>query len=68
MMPGLAMQTGYLLLREANRSGDHGLRKFAVKNFIQQPAEYGWDREHGGLFYYMDVDGEEGRKIGCTVM
>ena len=28
-----------------------------METFMTKPFEYGWDKEHGGLFYYLDVDG-----------
>jgi hypothetical protein len=29
----------------------------AIKTFISGPIEYGTDKEHGGIFYFLDVDG-----------
>lgn len=37
--------------------GDHKMRAAAIEKFIEQPYAYGLDREHGGLFYFLDVGG-----------
>ena len=37
--------------------GDHKMRAAAIEKFIEQPYAYGLDREHGGLFYFLDVSG-----------
>ena len=34
--------------------GDTELQDTAIKQFIKIPLEYGWDKEHGGLYYYLD--------------
>ena len=58
MNPGHAIECGWFLLVEAERSGDLDLRKVAVESFIRSPFEYGWDKENGGLFSFLDVDGK----------
>lgn len=37
--------------------GDHKMQAAAIEKFIEQPYAYGLDREHGGLFYFLDVGG-----------
>lgn len=37
--------------------GDVDLQRRAISHFIEQPCGYGWDEEHGGLFYFLDVGG-----------
>ena len=37
--------------------GDSQLENMAITQFIDQPFSYGLDPEHGGLFYFLDVEG-----------
>ena len=34
------------------------LRTFALKHFVDQPLEYGEDKQFGGYFAFLDVDGQ----------
>lgn len=34
------------------------LQDTALKQFIVLPWQYGWDKEHGGFYYYLDTGGE----------
>lgn len=53
--PGHALEAGWFLLQFAGE--DKELQKTAVDKFVELPYERGWDSEHGGLFYFLDVDG-----------
>ncbi|KAM9342092.1 N-acylglucosamine 2-epimerase isoform 2-T3 [Pholidichthys leucotaenia] len=55
--PGHALEAGWFLLQYSAESGDEELQKAAISKFVELPYEYGWDKEHGGLFYFLDVDG-----------
>lgn len=44
-------------MRHAMRTGDQQLKQTAISSFIERPFEYGWDQEHGGLYYFLDADG-----------
>ena len=37
---------------------DKTLADTAIKSFIETPLEYGWDKECGGIFYFLDADGK----------
>ena len=39
------------------RSQDQ-LKSMAISKFIVEPFDYGWDKKHGGLLYFLDVDGQ----------
>lgn len=52
---GHALEAGWFLLQFAGE--DKKLQKTAVEKFVELPYERGWDSEHGGLFYFLDVDG-----------
>lgn len=55
---GHAIECGWYLLREASIQGSSDLAEFAIKHFIVNPFDYGWDGDYGGLFYFLDVDGQ----------
>lgn len=54
--PGHDIECSWFLMEEANRTGDAALHKKAedVFNFA---IEAGWDREYGGLLYFIDCRG-----------
>lgn len=53
--PGHALEAGWFLLQFG--AGDEELQKTAIDKFVELPYQRGWDKEHGGLFYFLDVDG-----------
>ena len=58
MNPGHAIECGWFLIKEADRIHDEELKQKAIEHFILNPIEYGSDKEHGGIFYFLDVDGK----------
>ncbi|KAM9576785.1 N-acylglucosamine 2-epimerase [Trichechus inunguis] len=55
--PGHALEAGWFLLHHAIRKGDLELRAHIIDKFLLLPFRSGWDPDHGGLFYFQDVDG-----------
>ncbi|KAL2103750.1 hypothetical protein ACEWY4_000618 [Coilia grayii] len=55
--PGHALEAGWFLLQYAQEQGDAQLQRTAVDKFMEVPFLSGWDKQHGGLFYFLDVDG-----------
>ncbi|XP_010873907.1 N-acylglucosamine 2-epimerase [Esox lucius] len=55
--PGHALEAGWFLLQYGVKNGDQELQRTAVDKFMEVPFLTGWDTEHGGLFYFLDVDG-----------
>uniref|UniRef100_A0A8D3BTI4 N-acylglucosamine 2-epimerase n=1 Tax=Scophthalmus maximus TaxID=52904 RepID=A0A8D3BTI4_SCOMX len=55
--PGHALEAGWFLLQYSAEWGDEELRTTAVNKFVELPYQCGWDKEHGGLFYFLDVEG-----------
>ncbi|XP_029995738.1 N-acylglucosamine 2-epimerase isoform X2 [Sphaeramia orbicularis] len=55
--PGHALEAGWFLLQYSTQWGDKELQKTAISKFVEVPYQSGWDKEHGGLFYFLDVDG-----------
>lgn len=55
MNPGHAIEAGWFLLEEARlRNNDPRLIRLGT-TIIDWMLDWGWDREHGGIFYYRDV-------------
>jgi len=57
MNPGHAIECGWFLLQHAEKTGEKDLARTAVEDFIKTPLSYGWDKEQGGIFYFMDAEG-----------
>ena len=56
MNPGHAIEAGWFVLSYANRVGRQDL-KIIARNMIEWSFEAGWDKENGGLFYFLDSEG-----------
>ena len=54
--PGHAIEAGWFLLSWAIKLGDKDLSKFSAR-IIRNSFELGWDKEYGGLFYFLDAEG-----------
>ncbi len=54
---GHALEAGWFLLQFSAEWGDDELQRTAIDKFVELPYQYGWDKEHGGLFSFLDVDG-----------
>lgn len=57
LTPGHAIEVAWFILHEAKlRGNDSRLRQIAL-TILDWMWEHGWDKEHGGLLYYVDVKG-----------
>jgi N-acylglucosamine 2-epimerase len=56
--PGHAIEAGWFLKHWAQRQDDPALSALAGDIVRWSHAE-GWDREHGGLFYFLDAQGHD---------
>ena len=54
---GHSIEAGWFLLQYATKKNLTDLKRTAIEKFIQNPFQYGWDDQYGGLYYYLDVDG-----------
>lgn len=52
--PGHGLEAMWFIMDLATRKGDTALIERAVEISLKL-VEYGWDKEHGGIFYFMDV-------------
>jgi len=65
--PGAAAETCTAIMMEADRRNDRDLRRKGV-DLLERHFEAGWDRQYGGIFYEIDLDGQptEDRKDAWT--
>ena len=56
MNPGHAIEAGWFVLQHAKRRGKTELYPVA-EQMISWSFEDGWDKDHGGLFYFLDSGG-----------
>ncbi len=54
--PGHAIEAGWFLLDYARRNGREDLKKPAI-DAMDWSYDFGWDKEFGGLYYYLDAGG-----------
>lgn len=55
--PGHALETAWFILEEARYREDRDLVEKALP-IIDYSMERGWDQEHGGILYFVDVEGK----------
>jgi N-acylglucosamine 2-epimerase len=54
--PGHAIESMWFIIDLATRFKDRALQQRAV-DIMLHTLEYGWDKEFGGIFYFMDIKG-----------
>jgi N-acylglucosamine 2-epimerase len=54
--PGSSIEVAWFLLH-AMEALDDFTRRDQVLQSIEAALEFGWDREYGGLYYFMDIEG-----------
>jgi N-acylglucosamine 2-epimerase len=60
--PGHAIEAMWFMMDQAYANGDIPLVKEALRRGIKM-IEYGWDHEHGGIFYFMDSEGHPPQQL-----
>lgn len=55
--PGHAIESSWFMLEEAKRRGDHALAMRSCQ-LIEWSLELGWDKNHGGITYFIDIEGK----------
>jgi len=56
--PGHALETAWFVLGEARRRGDTALVERTLP-IVDWSLDRGWDRRHGGILYFVDVEGKQ---------
>jgi len=60
--PGHGIECCWFLLEAARTRGRSDLYP-AIAAALQRQMEFGWDQEHGGFFYFLDVDGRPPQQL-----
>ena len=60
--PGHGIEAMWFMMDLAARTNDHALIERA-KEVTLRLLEYGWDREYGGIFYFLDVKGKPPQQL-----
>lgn len=60
--PGHGIEAMWFIMDIAQRRGDHALADRATQTVLDILA-FGWDEEHGGIFYFLDADGHPPQQL-----
>lgn len=60
--PGHAIEGMWFMMDLASRNGDKALIRKAV-DITLKTLEYGWDKKHNGIFYFLDVKGHPPQQL-----
>jgi N-acylglucosamine 2-epimerase len=60
--PGHSIEAMWFLMDIARRRNDRDLAELTVRVILSM-LEYAWDREYGGIFYFMDVKGHPTQQL-----
>jgi N-acylglucosamine 2-epimerase len=60
--PGHAIEAMWFIMDLGKRLNDEALIKKAC-NIMLHTLEYGWDKEYGGIFYFLDVKGHPPQQL-----
>ena len=55
--PGHAIETSWFIMEEARHRNDNKLLEKALE-VLDWSLEIGWDKEHGGILYFVDIEGK----------
>jgi N-acylglucosamine 2-epimerase len=55
--PGHSIESAWFIMEEGRRRNDWSLIRQALQ-ILEWSLERGWDQEHGGLLYFVDVEGK----------
>ncbi len=60
--PGHGLETMWFLMDIAERNNDHSLMNRCV-DIVLDTLDFAWDKEHGGIFYFMDIKGYPSQQL-----
>lgn len=58
ILPGHAIESAWFLMQEGMARDDHSIIRKAA-DLTRWMLEFGWDREYGGLYYFLDSEGNQ---------
>jgi len=61
-IPGHGIEAMWFLMEIAQRQNNRGLIELCV-DITLSILKFGWDSEHGGIFYYLDLDGKPPQQL-----
>ena len=62
MNPGHAIEAMWFMMDLGKRTGDEELVKTACDRMLRM-LEYGWDKDCGGIFYFLDIKGKPPQQL-----
>src|SRR5699024_6683016 len=60
--PGHGLEAMWFIMDLAEKNGDEELIRKATEISLKL-VEYGWDKQYGGIFYFMDVKGHPPQQL-----
>jgi N-acylglucosamine 2-epimerase len=60
--PGHAIEAMWFIMDLGKRFNDKALQQKAV-DIMLHTLEYGWDKKHGGIFYFLDLKGHPAQQL-----
>lgn len=60
--PGHVIEAMWFIMDLGKRIGDEALIRKAT-DIMLNTLEFGWDKEHGGIFYFLDIKGEPPQQL-----
>ena len=60
--PGHGIEAMWFIMDLAERTGDKSLAERAARRALNI-LEYGWDKEYGGIFYFLDIKGHPTQQL-----
>ena len=60
--PGHSIETAWFLLHEGLYRNDDAIIKNAL-NILEWSIEIGWDKEYGGILYFVDIEGKPAEQL-----
>ena len=64
--PGHSIEVAWFILQMTRLIPDSTMQKMAL-NALEGSLEFGWDKEYGGLYYFMDIEGKPTLQLESTM-
>ena len=55
--PGHSIEVGWFMMRLLDHVPDSEMFSLAL-DVLEGSLDFGWDKEHGGIYYFMDIEGQ----------
>ena len=64
--PGHSIEVSWFIMHMINFSPQHPMFQLAL-DVLEGSLNYGWDKEYGGLYYFMDIEGKPTLQLESTM-